>query len=52
MTVTLWAIINIVFFLALVVGLTFIFINAFKNADLRRSQRILAAAAQNQTAQA
>ena len=44
MTVTLWAIINIVFFLALAVGLSFIFINAFKNADLRREERVAAAA--------
>ncbi len=44
MTVTLWAIINITFFLALAVGLSFIFINAFKNADRRREERVAAAA--------
>lgn len=44
MTVTLWAIINIVFFLALTLGLSFIFINAFKNADRRREERIVEAA--------
>lgn len=45
MTVTLWAILNIVFFLALAVGLSFIFIQAFRNSDRRREERIAAAAA-------
>lgn len=44
MTVTFWAIINIVFFLALAVGLSFVFINAFKNADRRREEHVTAPA--------
>ncbi len=44
MTVTLWAIINIIFFLALAVGLSFIFIQAFRKSDHRREERVAAAA--------
>lgn len=52
MTVTLWATINIVFFLVLAVGLSFIFINAFKTAERRKNEYLLAASAQELPAHA
>ncbi len=51
MTVTLWAAINIIFFLTLAVGLSFIFINVFKSADRRRENERILAAAENSAAQ-
>ena len=42
MTVTMWAAINIIFFLARAIGLSFIFINVFKSADRRRAQALTA----------
>ena len=39
----MWAAINIIFFLALAIGLSFIFINVFKSADRRKAQQLAAA---------
>ena len=47
----MWAAINIIFFLALAIGLSFIFINVFKSADRRRVQTQQLAAAQEAPAQ-